>query len=122
MTALTLCAALTCRPYPSHIAPGGLLADCMLLCVRDTTGLIEGSFVAQWKGPDAVAFCQQHAAELIPGRCIYLQFTRLRALNDELRADVLGCSLAPMPPSWTNKQTPPVAQATPAQAATKTIA
>ena len=100
MTPLTLRCALTCRPYPSHIAPGGLLADCMLLRVKDTTGLIESSFVARWKGPDAVAFCQQHAAELVAGRCIDLQLTRLRILNVELRADVLGCSLAPLAPSW----------------------
>ena len=104
MTPLTLRCALRARPYPCRFSNDDGSAAGMLLHVTDTTGLFTGGVIARWIGPDALAFCQQHSAELIPGRCVDLQLSRLRAIGDELRADVLSCSLAPLAPSWTGKQ------------------
>lgn len=97
MTTLHTRAALRARPYPCQTTgkePG------MLLCVKDTGGLIESSFVAVWRGPAALDFCRQHAADLVAGRCLDIEVNRLRATKDELRADVHTCSLAPLAPSW----------------------
>ena len=120
---LTLRAALRARPYMSQFtADTPCFKAGILLRVKDVNGLLADSFVARWKGLEALAFCQQHADELIPGRCVDLVVNRIRAIGDEVRADVQHCSLAPLPPSWIYTPTPPAAQAIPAQAATKTIA
>ena len=119
---LTLRAALRAHPYPCQFINDAGSAAGMLLRVKDTTGLLADSFVARWKGPEALAFCQQHAAELIPGRCVDLVVNRIRAIGDELRADVLSCSLAPLAPSWKESPATPAAHAITAQAATKSIA
>ena len=92
-------AALRARPYRCQTSatdkePG------MLLCVKDTSGLIQSSFVAVWRGPAALNFCREHAAELVAGRCLDIEVSRLRTLNNQLRADVQLCALAPLAPSW----------------------
>ena len=102
MTTLTLRCALRARPYPCRLSREDGSAAGMLLRVKDTTGLIADGFIARWIGPDALAFCQQHSTELIAGRCLDLQLTRLRAIGNELRADVQQCGLAP---SWQGKPT-----------------
>ena len=98
MTTITLRCALRSRLYPCQCAGG---EPGMLLHLNDATGLIKGSFVAIWRGPEALAFKEQHHAELIPGRCVDLTVNRIRAIGDKVRVDVLSCSLAPLPPSWT---------------------
>lgn len=119
MASLTLRCALRARPARCQFIGG---TEGVLLQVKDTTGLIEDSFVACLRGNAGLDLLRLHSADLIPGRCVDLQLVRLRAVHDGLRADVLQCSLAPLAPSWLHTSTNPVAQANPAQAATKTIA
>ena len=97
-------AALRARPYslpPCDKAPG------VMMVMKDTSGLFHSSFVAVWRGPAALDFCREHAAELVAGRCLDIEVSRLRTLNNQLRADVQLCALAPLAPTW---QKPSAAQ------------
>lgn len=104
MSTLIARAALRARPYPCRTSdndPG------MLLCVKDVGGLLESSFVAVWRGPEALEFCRKHSKELVPGRCLDIELSRLRMANHELRADVHACALAPLAPSWQHAKDQP---------------
>jgi hypothetical protein len=109
MTCLTLRCALRARPARCQFIGG---AEGILLQVKDTTGLIEDSFVACLRGNAGLDLLRLHSADLIPGRCVDLQLIRLRAVHDGLRADVLQCSLAPLAPSWQAHSHPPASEPT----------
>lgn len=97
MPSLTIRAALRARPYTCQ-TPDQKRG--IKLLVKDTSGLIESNFIAVWIGPKALGFYRQHAADLVAGRCLDLQITRLRAVDYTLNADVQLCDLAPLAPSW----------------------
>jgi hypothetical protein len=97
LTALATRAALRARPYTCQ-TPDQKRG--IKLLVKDTGGLIQSNFVAVWIGPKALDFYERHAADLVAGRCLDLQITRLRAVDCALNADVQLCQLAPLAPSW----------------------
>jgi hypothetical protein len=97
MTPLITRAALRARPYTCQ-TPDQKRG--IKLLVKDTSGLIQSNFIAVWIGPQALDFFQQHAADLVAGRCLDLRITRLRAVDYTLSADVQLCDLAPLAPSW----------------------
>jgi len=70
--------------------------------------------VAIWKGPAALAFYDQHQAQLVPGRGLELELDRLRGQDGAWRGHVTRLALAPLPPSWQKQQActdqPPQAQ------------
>ena len=97
MTTLHTRAALRARPYTCQTLDQKRGIE---LLIKDTSGLIQSTFIAVWLGPQALQFYDKHATDLVAGRCLDLQITRLRAVNHELRADVHTCTLAPLAPSW----------------------
>jgi hypothetical protein len=109
MTTLTTRAALRARPYTCQ-TPDQKRG--IKLLVKDTSGLIQSNFIAVWIGPKALDFYRQHAADLVAGRCLDFQITRLRAVDYTLNADVQLCDLAPLAPSWQRPADQPVDQPT----------
>ena len=72
----------------------------MVLALHDTTGVFADDLAAQWIGPEAAAFLDTHAAELVPGRCVDLELYHLKRGPNELRARIKSCQLAALPVSW----------------------
>ena len=72
----------------------------VVLTLRDTGGLFPDGITVQWLGQAAAEFYDRHQGELIPGRCLDLEIFHLRGVQNELRARVKTCQLAPLAPSW----------------------
>lgn len=82
----------------SCTVPGGPRG--LVVFVGDTEGLFPDGLRAQWLGEEAAAFLDTHKAELVKGRCLDLEVYHLRPVNNELRARIKTCQLAPLAPSW----------------------
>jgi len=82
----------------------------IVLPLRDTGGLFPDGIAAQWLGQDAADFYNRHKDELTAGRCLDLELFHFRCVQNQLRASVKACRLAPLAPSWakrTDKSTAP---------------
>ena len=73
----------------------------MVLVVGDTAKLFPDGITVQWLGKDAADFYDQHREELTSGRCLDLELFNFRCLQNQLRASVKTCRLAPLAPSRT---------------------
>lgn len=85
---------------PAATAARGDGARCVLLALGDCSKVYRDAIRAEWHGDEAVAWFDQHHAELKPGRALRVEFAALWARNDEIKAKVASCELAPIPPSW----------------------
>lgn len=72
----------------------------MVLVLRDTGGLFPDGITVQWLGKEAAEFYDQHQGELTAGRCLDLELFHFRSVQNQLRASVKTCQLAPLAPSW----------------------
>lgn len=85
----------------------------VVLTLRDTGGLFPDGITVQWLGKDAADFYDQNQAELVSGRCLDMKLFHFRSVQNQLRASVKTCQLAPLAPSWakgaekTDSSTPP---------------
>lgn len=70
-----------------------------VLVLRDTAGLFPDGITVQWLGKDAADFYDQHKEELTSGRCLDLELFHFRSVQNQLRASVKTCQLAPLVPS-----------------------
>ena len=92
----------------------------MVLWLGDTAGLFPDGLTVQWLGKDAANFYDRHHQDLTAGRCLDIELYRFRSVQNELRASVKTCQLAPLAPSWVKHAdkaipTPPTAQPTQGQ-------
>jgi hypothetical protein len=72
--------------------------------------VVINTLLAHWKGPQALAFFDQHQADLRAGRPLHLELDRLRGHDGEWHASVTRCELAPVAPSWRKDEPEPQAQ------------
>ncbi|ABM37580.1 hypothetical protein [Polaromonas naphthalenivorans] len=70
------------------------------LVLRDTGGLFPDGITVQWLGKEAAEFYDRHQHELTAGRCLDLELFHFRSVQNQLRASVKTCQLAPLAPSW----------------------
>lgn len=78
----------------------------VVLVLRDTAGLFPDGITVQWLGQDAAAFHDRHKDELISGRCLDLELFHFRSMQNQLRASVKTCHLAPLAPSRSRNADP----------------
>lgn len=87
-----------CKPTYTAVDSEGRRA--VLLPLRDVSRFYKSDLCARWRGPDALAWLDQHQNELRPGRPLSVEFSAVWVRDGELRAEVSSCCLAPLPPSW----------------------
>lgn len=85
-----------------------------IFTVGDTSGLFSDGVRAAWLGTEALDFYKAHQPELVAGRCVDLEVCSLRSGNNELRARIQACALAPLSESW-KKHAEKVSQPQPQQ-------
>lgn len=85
----------------------------MVLVLRDTAGLFPDGITVQWLGKDAADFYDQYNAELMSGRCLDLELFHFRSVQNQLRASVKTCQLAPLATSWIKHADKPSNPSTP---------
>lgn len=75
----------------------------MLLALRDVGGALHAELTAVWMGGEGLRFMQEHAADLVAGRCVDVQVYRLCPHyidgRGELRARIAACRVLPKSPS-----------------------
>ena len=85
----------------------------MVLVLRDTAGLFPDGITVQWLGKEAATFYDRHRNELTSGRCLDLELFHFRSVQNQLRASVKSCRLAPLAPSWIKHADKPATPPTP---------
>lgn len=108
-------AFLTMRPAECVASPAPDAQRGVIIVARDTTGILQAGFTAQWLGDAALQFLAEHGPDLKPGRCVDLELHHIKAQGGDLRARVKSCQLAPLAPSWIAHQEK-LAQTTPEKA------
>jgi hypothetical protein len=91
------------RPAEVRCTPAGERIGMWLPVVErdpDDHRIVLNQLLVKWKGPEALAFFDEHQPLLRPGRPLLLELDKLRGSDGEWQALATRCELAPPPPNW----------------------